>query len=116
MTLARRKFSGPGRRSTWDDSLFVEIIPPPMSSPKPQVVLKKRGLYHRSDHLNQLREMSLGFQRGAGPSYSQAEIIRAAVDYFLDLPESEIKHQLQRNREREAALGVGPGSVRPPSS
>jgi hypothetical protein len=81
---------------------------------KTRVKLKKHGVFFRSDHLRKLKHLALDLALD-DYDFSQAEVIRAAISDFLDLPLGEQVHRLEQYRQRETDLGVGLGSSRPRS-
>jgi hypothetical protein len=80
----------------------------------PAVTLKKQGVYFRSDQLRRVKRIALDLQMD-DYDFSQAELIRAALADFLELPLGEQVYRLEKYRQHEKSLGVGIGSIRPGS-
>lgn len=101
--IQRRSTLGP---SSLDLHLIVPGVP---ALPR----LTKQGIYLRSDHLAHLRdlwkELLLGPEGTLHP-YSQNEMIRAAVDAFLEMDARQQLELLAAYRQEESELGVGRGA------
>jgi hypothetical protein len=77
----------------------------------PAVALSKRTFLIRSDQLRALRGLALDLALD-DYSFSQAEMVRAALAAFLARPVWEQVAALEAYREAETCLGVGQGAQR----
>jgi hypothetical protein len=92
------------RRSSFGHELELKLLP--------AVQLEKCTFRLRSDQAKQLRAVALDLALD-DYDFSQAEMVRAALDDFQRRPLVQQVQRLERLREREKLLGVGIEAARP---
>lgn len=111
----------PARRSTMSPAIELTIIEEePVTPPAPKKQ-KREKTRHHTTHLtpSQIRRVKKLGQRldleDVVPGCGEAELMRAAIEMLLDLPEPALLAVIEKNRAKEKAGGYGTGYRRGPS-